>query len=253
MGQQEVSASAYLTEARAVLDRVIAETETAVTKAADMLFEALTANGVVQAFGTGHSEGLAMEIAGRAGGMVPTNKIALRDLVTLGGEPPQTLANPHLERDPEVAHRLYALNAPHAEDIFVIASNSGGNGTIVEMALLAKEKGHRLIAVTSMQHSSAVASRHPSGKHLSDLADLVLDNGAPYGDSLLPSASGAAVCAISSISGAFLVQLTVAEVIRRFDRTGQVPPVYLSANIPGGDEHNRALEQRYAGRIRRTA
>jgi uncharacterized phosphosugar-binding protein len=29
--------------------------------------------------------------------------------------------------------------------------------------------------------------------------------------------------------------------------------VYLSANVPGGDEHNRILEDRYTGRIRRTA
>ncbi|GGQ62938.1 hypothetical protein GCM10010195_18180 [Kitasatospora griseola] len=41
--------------------------------------------------------------------------------------------------------------------------------------------------------------------------------------------------------------------IRRVEESGGVPPVYLSANIPGGDEHNNKLEALYAGRIRRTA
>jgi uncharacterized phosphosugar-binding protein len=35
--------------------------------------------------------------------------------------------------------------------------------------------------------------------------------------------------------------------------TGEEPPVYQSSNTPGADEHNTELEQRYAGRIRRTA
>ncbi|WP_197084939.1 hypothetical protein [Saccharothrix sp. ST-888] len=58
---------------------------------------------------------------------------------------------------------------------------------------------------------------------------------------------------ISSITAALLAQQVVAEVIRWIEESGGTAPVYLSANIPGGDEHNRALEARYAGRIRRTA
>ncbi len=61
------------------------------------------------------------------------------------------------------------------------------------------------------------------------------------------------MCAVSSITGALLAQLVAAEVVRRLLDAGAAPPVYLSANVPEGDEHNRALEARYAGRIRRTA
>ncbi len=48
-----------------------------------------------------------------------------------------------------------------------------------------KEQGHPLIAITSLHHTAGVDSRHPSGKKLIDFADVVLDNGAPYGDSVL--------------------------------------------------------------------
>jgi uncharacterized phosphosugar-binding protein len=123
---------------------------------------------VVQAFGCGHSEALAMEIAGRAGGLVPTNRIALRDIVHYGGEDVTRLADPLLERDPTVAHALYALAPIKPDDFFVVASNSGVNGVVVEFALLVKERGHTLIGITSLTHSTAVPPRHPSGRRLAD-------------------------------------------------------------------------------------
>lgn len=256
-----ISAAAFAAAAGTAVQDVAAAQAEAVSAAALLVVEGLRAGGVVQAFGTGHSQALAMEIAGRAGGLVPTNMIALRDLVLVGGADPALLTDPHLERDLSVAHRLYDLHAVDPHDVFVIASSSGGNGSIVEFAHVVKQHGHPLIAITSMAHSSRITSRHPSGKRLYELADVVLDNHAPYGDALLEArvegASGGPVdvrvCAISSITAALLAQMVVAEVVAAQLAAGERPPVYLSANVPEGDEHNRALEARYAGRIRRTA
>jgi uncharacterized phosphosugar-binding protein len=247
-----VSATAFAAAAEEAVRRVATSQAGAVSKAADLLVEGLRAGGVVQAFGTGHSQALAMEISGRAGGLVPTNMIAVRDLVLLGGEPPDVLFTDHLERDPAVGRRLYDLTGPHPADVFVMASNSGGNGSVVELAHAVKEDGHPLVAVTSIAHTSRVTSRHPSGLRLFELADVVLDNGAPYGDAVL-DAGGTAVCAVSSITAALLAQMVVAEVVRTMLAAGETPPVYLSANVPEGDAHNSALEARYAGRIRRPA
>lgn len=245
-----LSADGYLKVVTETIDRVASGQRSGVDRAAEMIVSALRAGGVVQAFGTGHSEALAMEIAGRAGGLVPTNRIALRDLVLRGGEPVSILG-PFLERDLTVAHKLYALAPIEPADVFVLASNSGVNGAMVEFATLVKERGHGLIAITSREHSERVESRHPSGRKLADLADVVLDNGAPYGDATLPLPGGGAVGAVSSITAALLAQQIVVEVVRRMIEAGERPPVYLSANIPGGDAHNTELEARYAGRIRR--
>jgi uncharacterized phosphosugar-binding protein len=247
-----VSAEAYLAALTPIMSKVAEQSEGPVQDAADLIVASLRAGGVVQAFGSGHSEALAMEIAGRAGGLVPTNRIALRDVVIVGGESPDVLGNKHLERDPSIAHRLYDLANVSDSDIFVIASNSGVNGSIVELAQLVKQRGHRLIAITSFTQTAGVDSRHPSGKKLVDYADVALDNGAPYGDAVLPLPGGGSVCAVSSITGALIAQLIGAEVVRRLTDAGETPPVYLSANVPGGDEHNSTLEARYAGRIRRT-
>lgn len=252
-GDMTVSGERYLAEIQATVARVGASQADAVGRAAELIVAALLADGVVQVFGSGHSEALAMEVAGRAGGLVPTSRLALRDLVMYGGESPEFLRDGKLERDPAVARRLYELAGVQPPDIFVIASNSGINGSIVELATLVTQRGHQLIAVTSAEQSQQLPSRHPSGRRLADLADVVLDNGAPYGDVALRLPSGAGVCAVSSITGALLAQMLTAEVIRRLLAAGHTPPIYLSANVPGGDEHNQALESRYAGRIRRTA
>ena len=251
--QGAVSAQAYLDALGPILAKVERQAAGPVQEAADLVVSSLRAGGVLQAFGTGHSEALAMELAGRAGGLVPTNRISLRDVVIFGGEPAAVLGDGHRERDPSIADRLYDLARPSPADLFVVGSNSGVNGSVVELAQLVKQQGHRLIAITSFTQTAAVDSRHPSGSKLVDHADVALDNGAPYGDAVLPLPGGGTVCAVSSITSALLAQLVVAEVVRRLLEAGEAPPVYLSANVPGGDDHNSILEARYAGRIRRTA
>ena len=180
-----LSAQAYVHALTPIMAAVTAQIDGPIQEAADLVATSLRADGVIQAFGSGHSEALAMEIAGRAGGLIATNRIALRDLVLLGGESTELLRGGELERDPSYSRKLYELSAARPGDLFVIASNSGVNGSIVELASVVKEKGHPLIAITSLQHTSGVDSRHPSGKKLIDFADVVLDNHAPYGDSVL--------------------------------------------------------------------
>ena len=250
----QLSPSGYLAEVRRVLDHVESTQLDAVAAAGRLVADSIAAEGVLQAFGTGHSEALAMELSGRAGGFVPSNKMAMRDLILFGGEPADYLDDPKIERQEGLARRIYELAPIEPRDVFVIASNSGGNGVIVDLAELVTARGHKLIALTSLEHTSRITSRHSSGKRLKDFADVVLDNGAPYGDSVLPLPSlGANVCGISSVGNAVLAQAMIAEAIRLLTERGVEPSVYLSANAAGSDGYNDAQEARYAGRIRRAA
>ncbi len=221
--------------------------------AVEMITRALDAGGIVQAFGTGHSQAFAMEIAGRAGGLIPTNNIALRDVVYFGDRDASVLADgATLERDPAIVEELWSTIRPQPEDVFVIASNSGVNGSVVGIALEAKKHGHGVIAVTSLEHTARVTPKHPSGARLSEVADIVIDNLAPYGDTTL-TLDGVEVGAVSSMTAAFVAQLLTLGVSERITAAGGVPPVYLSANIPAGDEHNHRLENTYGDRLRRHA
>jgi uncharacterized phosphosugar-binding protein len=250
----------YVDQVRSRLD-ALAEMAAAggLDAAIDLLTRAIEAGAVIQAFGTGHSEAFAMEVAGRAGGLIPTNKIALRDVVLRGSRSLDNLGGAALERDPGVVEELWNLSPIGPGDVFVIASNSGVNGSVVGLAIRAKEKGHSVVAITSLEHTRQVSPKHPSGKRLCDVADVVVDNLAPYGDATLslPDEAGEAdqsevpVGAVSSITCAFIAQLLTIGVAERISASGSVPPLYLSANIPGGDAHNAELERRYEGRIRR--
>ena len=244
--------SDFANEVNRRLERLVAwAADGGLDAAIGIMARAIEAGAVIQAFGTGHSEAFAMEIAGRAGGLIPTNKIALRDLAMRGSLPVDALSGSSLERNPDIVADLWEISPIQPGDVFVIASNSGVNGSIVGLALLAKDRGHDVIAVTSLQHTAEVRPKHPSGLRLSEVADVVIDNLAPYGDATLALPGGVAVGSVSSITSAFIAQLLTIGVAERMRADGHEPPLYLSANIPGGDEHNHALEKKYEGRIRR--
>lgn len=86
--------------------------------------------------------------------------------------------------------------------------------------------GMRSYLAAAVEHTTRFESWHPSGARLADCAGVVLDNGAPYGDAVLPLQRGGAgnCCAVSSVTAALLAQLLTAEVVRRFEAAGEVTP-----------------------------
>jgi uncharacterized phosphosugar-binding protein len=249
MSPEQPSAEAFFRMAREAVDRVERTQLSGIRRAADLLAPRLFDGGVVHVFGTGHSRAFAMELSSRAGGLVPFHAMALDDLATKGSRPMEDVLDPALERDPAVARELLGLHDVRPEDAFVVVSNSGRNGSTVEMAMAAGERGLPVVAVTSLDHTRVVTSRHPSGKRLFEVADVVIDNAAPLGDAVLELGGGARVCALSSITGAVIAQALTAEIARRYIDAGRVPPVLLSANVDGADERNAMLREPYEGRI----
>ncbi len=136
-------------------------------------------------------------------------------------------------------------------DVVFIASNSGRNAYPIEMAMAAKARGATTIALTSMQHTQQVSSRHPSGKRLFELTDIVLDNGAAYGDaSLQVGPNGLAMAPTSTISGAFIINAVIAEAVEVLANRGFPVDVYLSSNGQGGETAGEAIIQRWQTRIK---
>lgn len=244
---RELSAEGYWAAAAEAIARVQESQGERIRQAATICATSIMAGGVVHIFGAGHSRAFGMELSGRAGGLVPMHVFGLEEAAPPGKKGLELLG---LERSPETAHKLLALFPKRPEDCFIIASNSGRNGCPVELALEVKRWGHKVITVTSLAHASSYASRHPSGKRVYELADVVIDNGAPAGDALLEvPGMGERICAVSSVTGALIAQALTAETVRFIRAAGMEPPVYVSANVDGADEHNARLEERYKGRI----
>ena len=232
-----------------ILERVVQTQDEAIHCAACIFADAIEHGGVVHAYGSGHSKAFAMELANRAGGLVPMNRLDTVDLI-LKGWPAEQVLRSDFELDPEVGPALLGCYRIESEDVFIIASNSGVNPSIVGMALRVKDLNHQLVAVTSLEHTRQTPSLDASGKKLYELADIVIDNCGPLGDALLELHGGGKACSISSLSGALIGQMLTAETIGILLERGHQPPILISANVPGGREADEKLRQQYAGRIR---
>ncbi len=249
MSVTSLDATVFAARARQLLEWLVREQLPAIRRGGQLLADVIGREGVVHCFGTGHSQAIGMELAGRAGGLVPVNLIAIKDLVLHGGEPPAYALDPESERNPEVARRLWRLHRIRPEDCLVLISNSGRNATTVEMGALARREGLPVVAITSLQHSHRVTSTHPSGKRLFEIADVVIDNGAPYGDALIEVPGGGRICAASTLTGVVIAQMMVAEAAGILVARGQEVPALISLNVPDSRARNDALRARYAGRV----
>ena len=192
-----------------------------------------------------------MELAGRPGSLVPFHTIVTSDFVLHGKVTLEEFKDPDniFERRADIADRLYDLYDIRPQDSFIIISNSGINGVVIDFAIKAKAEGHKVIVVTSWQHTSAEASRHPSGKKLYEMGDVVIDNCGPQGDALIETGKIEKICSISSITGAFIAQSITTETCRLLSEKGVELPLLLSEETEENRSHNAELRQKYAGRI----
>ena len=237
----------YLSEIRRLLDQVEATQEKAISTAADLIADALAGDHLLHIFGTGHAHILAEELFYRAGGLLPVNPILDSGLMLHDN----ALASSLYERLPGYTKIVFSVYNLQAGDVILIASNSGANAAPVEAAMLAREHGLKVIAITSLAHTRAVPPRHSSGKKLYELSDVVIDNCGCIGDAALEIAGlPGKIEATSTVIGASLLHWLEHETIQRLMMRGITPDIVISANVPGGDEHNTANFARFKGRIR---
>jgi uncharacterized phosphosugar-binding protein len=243
-------ADSFAAAALAQLARVVDEQRDSIAAGGALIAAALADGGLLHAYGTGHSRSVALELVARAGGLIPTNLLAIKDLVLWGGRAPESIRDPKLERETGVAEAVLALHDVRPGDAMVIASNSGLNPAIVEMARLVRARGVPVIAIGSVAHSRATPSRDASGTTLFDNADVVVDTLTPPGDAVVPLPSGGRACGTSTLSAVLVAQLLVARTIEELDRRGVHIPVYRSMNTSGADTPNAEAERAWAARLR---
>lgn len=241
-------AAEYLNTVTALLQRVHDEQLPTLNAAATRIAECISTGGLWHVFGTGHSQLLAAELFYRAGGLVPVNAILDLPLSVMVNARRSTW----LERVPGYAEQLLQDEPVHAGDVVLVISNSGRNAVPIEVALAAKARGATVLALTSIQFSRRVGSRHPSGKKLLDCADLVFDNYGVDGDAAvrIPGCPSA-VSATSTVVGSALLQALAAATVAELQRRGHPAPVWQSANGEAGDLSNAAYIAQYQGRIKR--
>ena len=237
--------SDYRQQVEQQLDRVDAQRQ-AIGTAADAVSASIHQGGLLNLFGTGHSHLLAEEVFYRAGGLVPVRPLQTTSLML--HESASTSSA--IERCSGLAQKLFDGWCIDPIDTVIVISNSGRNAVPIEFAMAAKANGNIVIALTSLAASKSCTSRHSSGKRLYEVADLVLDNGGIPGDACVDVAPELPLMApCSTITGSYLLHLLCMEVACRLKQDGNDVPVFRSANLDNGDEHNQQLIQRYRHKI----
>ena len=240
-----IDAKRFKDELYDLLDTLYDSQKDNIEAAAQAIKDFIEKEGVVHVFGSGHSVGLGIDIKDRLGALVPIHIMEMSDFVTKGGVPVEVFMDRHdiFERKPNVAGKLYDLYDIKPQDVFIVISNSGINGIVIDIADLAKRNGHKVIIITSMKHTLAEEPRHPSGKKLYEFGDIVIDNCGPHGDALLETDGVAKVCSVSSICNNCIAQSMAARIIELLQNDNYELPV-----LNGDKAHDEALKKKYEGR-----
>jgi len=236
----------YFNKIEGLLETVENEETDTMKKVAKKVSSAIQHDGIIHLFGCGHSHVLTEEVYYRAGGLVPINPILHEPLMLHEG----ATRSSSLERKNDYAKEFMGDQDIRENDIMFVISTSGRNPVPVDVSKIAKDKGAYIVAITSIQYSNSQPSRHTSGEHLFDAADVVIDNHAPAGDALLSHPKVDVNFAPSStVIGATILNAILAEAIQDMADAGFEPPVLLSGNLEGADDRNNKLIEKYKDRV----
>lgn len=210
--------------------------------AAKIIFDSVSKGGNIFTFGAGHAQALAMEFSSRAGGLAIFQSMHLQDIREERRDAFWDLRDSQPERIPENGPKVLDHHRVKENDVVIIASQSGRNGAIVEMALECKRRGIKVIGLSSSKHSESVDSRHPSTLMLRDVVDLSLDNGSVVGDAVADLPNGKSICSASTVCFALMAQAINAEVTKLFMLNSLPAPLLVSANLDHGDQVNSQVK-----------
>jgi uncharacterized phosphosugar-binding protein len=242
----------YLEKATALLARIAAEEGDAILRAGVAVADRVAEDRLIYVIGPGgHSQIGAEEVFSRAGGLACIEAF-IDDGFYLGNGAGRSM---RIERTPGYARALLDEVAFDPGDILIIVNAYGINSATIDSAMYAREHGMTSVGVTSIANQRGLPqghpSRHPSGKNLCDIVDIVVDTKMPLGDAVMAvEGVGEKAGPVSTMLNAYAMNSIMLEAIAELARRGIEPPVWRSSNSPGGDEANVAVIERYRTRVR---
>jgi uncharacterized phosphosugar-binding protein len=210
--------------------------------AAELMAVSIDKKGLVHLFGSGHSVLPVQDVFPRYGSFPvfrPLMDARLMWQNVLGSGGAKSLL--WLERREGYAKVLFENEPIRRGDVMVVFSHGGLNAVGIEVAMESRERGLGVVAITSMDNQNRSGSTHSSGKKLSEVADVVIDNCVPAEDALV-AVDGwkAPVAAGSTVAFVTIANAIVAEVAAKIAARGIAPAVFVSPNVPDIPADNNA-------------
>jgi uncharacterized phosphosugar-binding protein len=246
----------WLAAAESVLDKIAATQAHNIETASQWCANAIAADGLVHLFGTGHSRIPVEEMFPRYGsypGWNPIVELSMTFHTQVVGANGQRQAM-QIERTSGLAEVILSNFRYGPADVMMVFSASGLTAVPVEMARGARQRGLKVIAVTSVAQSMSAEPEPPATSRLLDEADLVIDLCTPSADALsiidnldTPVGPGSTIAAVAIVNS---IKVRVAELLTE---RGAMPPVITRASEVGAERSRRLFDQAYREHARRIA
>ncbi|MCA0458386.1 MAG: SIS domain-containing protein [Chloroflexi bacterium] len=238
----------YLDAAQKIVDGIRSTQMGKIEEAAELCADTIGQGGLVHLFGTGHSRIPVEEMFPRHGsfpGFHPIIDLSMTFHTQVVGSNGQRQAM-LIEKMEGLGETILQNFVFRTYDCFMIFSNSGVNNVIMDVALGARARGMKVISVVSVDHCLATPPKHKSGKRLTDVSDIVIDNCTPKGDALVevegleyPVGPG------STIGYALIVNALKVAVAQKLTAMGKPPLVLTSSVLIGSEKSNELFERTY--------
>jgi uncharacterized phosphosugar-binding protein len=245
----------FIQKSRGILDTIESQ-QAEIQTAARWFADSILAGRMVHVFGSGHSRIMVEEMWPRYGSFAGFNPIVelsltFHNLVVGANGQRQAM---FLENVSGLADRILRNFDTSPLDSALVISSSGTNVVPVEMAEIFRQRGIKVVALITKQHSEASSSKRPDGKKLGDFADLILDTGAPVGDAMVQVPGlDTPVSPGSTVGGATLINCIKAEVARLLTEAGHPPKVLSAAAVVGSARAVELFEAAYDEHAHRIA
>lgn len=242
----------YYAAVLANLEKVNATQGEHIKKAASLMADAIADDRLISVYGGGGHTTLCMgEMFFRAGGLACINPIMETGLSVFN----QALKYLELERTVNYGSAIMKYYDLKKDDVLILFHNIGINPATIDAAMVAKKNGVKIIAISSSYWQEEMPAdhfiRHPNKTNLFDYADVCIDDFNPVGDAVVTVPGlDIPLAPVSNIVDFYIAHLLEIETVRQCVERGITPPVWSSANTPGGDEKNAAYLEKYKPRIK---
>jgi len=247
-----VRGKSYFEVVTEILQKIEKEQIGNIVRAASMMADSIAEDKLIHLYaGGGHTWIPVAEVFYRAGGLACINP-----LIDYGLSPfNQALHYMQFERLPGYGRAVIDYYNPGRGEVIIIVHNIGVNPATIDAALACKERGLKIIAISSSEWQEKVPKdhyiRHPSKLNLFDIADVCIDDYNPFGDAVIEIGGlGTPIAPVSNVVDCYIMHRIEIEVAKKLVERGVEPPFWRSANIPGGDQYNRKYVEKYMNRVK---
>ena len=248
----ELNDFGYVEKALANIREVVEKQGDNIKAAAALMADAIKNDRLINVYAGGGHTTLAMgEMFFRAGGLANINPLMETALSVFN----QALKYLELERTVNFGASIIKYYDIQEGDVVLFFHNIGINPATIDAAMEVKKRGGKIIAVASSYWQDEMPAdhfiRHPSGKNLFDFADVCIDDYNPVGDAIVNVPGlDTPIAPVSNVVDFTIAHLLEIETVRQCIEMGVTPPVWSSANTPGGDEKNAAYLKKYKPQIK---